>query len=82
MASHATRVMVAQIHVAGYRRSARLLRKEMGDAPLAEFAMTKPDITKKTLTPIQPNRFAVTDGAIAAIAFVPLGYRPFIYFRF
>ena len=31
-----------------------------------------------------PNRFAVTYGAIAAIAiaFVPLGYRPFIYFQF
>ena len=33
----------------------------MGDAPLAEFAMTKPDITKKTFTPIQPNQ--VTDAS-------------------
>ena len=33
---------------------------------------------------LAPNRFAVTYGAIVAIAiaFVPLGYRPFIYFQF
>lgn len=33
---------------------------------------------------LAPNRFAVTYGAVVAIAiaFVPLGYRPFIYFQF
>ena len=33
---------------------------------------------------LPPNLFAVTTGALAAVAlaFVPLGYRPFIYFQF
>lgn len=33
---------------------------------------------------LQPNSFAVATGALAALAlaFVPLGYRPFIYFQF
>ncbi len=36
------------------------------------------------LATLQPNLFAVTTGALAALAlaFVPLGYRPFIYFQF
>lgn len=36
------------------------------------------------LANIPPNRFALTTGALAAVAlaFVPLGYRPFIYFQF
>lgn len=36
------------------------------------------------LANIPPNRFALTTGALAALAlaFVPLGYRPFIYFQF
>ena len=66
MTSHAINVMVAQIHAAGYRRNARLLRKEMGDAPLAELAMTKPDITKNTFTPIQPNQ--VTDAIFGNVS--------------
>lgn len=36
------------------------------------------------LAELQPNAFALTTGVLAAIAlsFVPLGYRPFIYFQF
>ena len=36
------------------------------------------------LAQIPPARFALATGALAALAlsFVPLGYRPFIYFQF
>jgi alginate O-acetyltransferase complex protein AlgI len=36
------------------------------------------------LAMLPPNTFAIATGALAALAlaFVPLGYRPFIYFQF
>ncbi len=47
-------VTVAQIQAAGHKRISRLRRNANGVAPLAELAITKPDITKKISTPTQP----------------------------
>src|SRR5215470_20066203 len=49
------RVAVAQTQTAGYSRSARPRRNCDGEDLLAEFAMTKPEITKNISTPTQPN---------------------------
>src|ERR1700745_3853607 len=53
--SRIRRVAVAQTQTAGYSLRARPRRNSVGEDLLAEFAMTKPEITKNTSTPTQPN---------------------------
>ena len=53
--SRTRRVAVAQTQTAGYSLSARPRRNSPGEHLHAEFAMTKPEITKKISTPTQPN---------------------------
>src|ERR1700736_4949325 len=48
-------VAVAQTQTAGYSLRARPRRNCVGEDLLAEFAMTKPEITKNISTPTQPN---------------------------
>jgi hypothetical protein len=46
---------VAQTQTAGYSLRARPIRNCVGEDLAAEFAMTKPEITKNISTPTQPN---------------------------
>ena len=50
---------MAQTQTAGYSRKARPRRNCVGEARLAEFAMTKPEMTKNISTPTQPNHVKV-----------------------
>src|SRR5471032_2059477 len=49
------RVAVAGTQTAGESLSARTRRNSVGEDLLAEFAMTKPEMTKNSSTPSQPN---------------------------
>ena len=53
--SRMSRVIVAQTHRPGASRSNRLLKNLKPDAPSAELAMTKPEMTKNISTPTQPK---------------------------
>src|ERR1700745_83090 len=53
--SRARRGAVAQTQTGRYSLRARRTRNCVGEDLLAEFAMTKPEITKNISTPTQPN---------------------------
>src|SRR5262245_13496746 len=64
--SHTAALTVAQIQTAGYSRSILLRRKRNGVDPFAEFAMTKPEMTKKISTPTQPQKNTRPSGKLIA----------------
>jgi hypothetical protein len=51
-----TKEMVEQIRIVGKSLEIRLRRKQEGVEVAAVMGMTKPEITKKICTPIQPNQ--------------------------
>ena len=59
---------MAQTQTAGYSLRARPRRNCVGEDLLAEFAMTKPEITKNISTPTQPNHVkGAADGGDGAL---------------
>ena len=57
----------AASHAAGYRRRKRLRRKCIGLAAAAELAITTPEITKNTWTPIHPKGMTDTRAGLCQV---------------